>query len=124
MNLAIDNAKKAQADAIKELADLSELMRKNENDLKLENVQIREKMEAKINTLKRQLTENKSLWQQLAEAETRENILKQELLYTQKCLTNSEKANDMLKEELKKVEAERLRLSKYYFESLFEKCFI
>ena len=78
-NIAVDNAKKAQADAIKELADLSELMRKNESNLKLENVQIREKMEAKIDTLKRQLTENKSLWQQLAEAEIRENILKQQL---------------------------------------------
>ena len=110
--IAIDNAKQSQADAIKELADLSELMRKNEDDLKLQNVEIREKMEAKINTMKRQLTENKSLWQQLAEAETRESILKQELLYTQQCLTKSEKANEMLKEELKKVEAERLRLSK------------
>lgn len=110
---AIDNAKKAQADAIKELADLSEQMRKNEDGLKLENVKIREKMQEKINTMKRQLTENKSLWQQLAEAEKRESILKQELVFTQQCLTKSEKANEMLKEELKKVEAERLRLSKY-----------
>lgn len=87
-------------------------MRKNEDELKFKNVEIREKLEEKLDTLKRQLTENKSLWQQLAEAETRENILKQELLYTQQCLTKSEKANEMLKEELKKVEAERLRLSK------------
>ena len=88
-------------------------MRKNEEDLKLQNVQIREKMQEKIDILKKQLTENKSLWQQLAEAEKRENILKQELVFTQQCLTKSEKANEMLKEELKKVEAERLRLSKY-----------
>jgi len=70
-------------------------------------------MQDKINLLKRQLTENKSLWQQLAEAEKRESILKQELIFTQQCLTKSEKANEMLKDELKKVEAERLRLSKY-----------
>lgn len=88
-------------------------MRKNEDELKLENVQIREKMQEKINILKKQLTENKSLWQQLAEAEKRESILKQELIFTQQCLTNSEKANEMLKDELKKLEAERLRLSKY-----------
>ena len=119
---AIDNAKNAQSkviqfssllQAIKELADITELMRKNEDDLKFKNVEIREKMEEKINTLKRELTENKSLWQQLAEAEKRESILKQELVFTQQCLIKSEKANEMLKEELKKVEAERLRLSKY-----------
>jgi len=59
------------------------------------------------------LTENQSLWQQLAEAEKRENIMKQELVFTQQCLTKSEKANELLKDELKKVEAERLRLNKY-----------
>jgi uncharacterized protein HemY len=88
-------------------------MRKNEDSLKLENVKIREKMQEKINTMKRQLSENQSLWQQLAEVEKRESILKQELVFTQQWLTKSEKANEMLKDELKKVEAERLRLSKY-----------
>ena len=63
--------------------------------------------------MSRQLTENKSLWQQLAEAEKREGILKQELIFTQQCLTKSEKANELLKDEVKKVEAERMRLSKY-----------
>jgi hypothetical protein len=93
-------------------------MRKNEEGLKLENVEIQEKMEQKLKTLKKQLTENKSLWQQLAEVETREKILKQELTFTQQCLTKSEKANELLKEELKKVEAERLRLSNYLYYSL------
>lgn len=49
---AIDKAKEAQSDAIKELADLSEMTRKNEDNLKYENVQIREKMQEKINLLK------------------------------------------------------------------------
>lgn len=88
-------------------------MRKNEGQLKSENIKIREKMQEKINILQRQLTENKSLWQQLAEGEKRESILKQELVFTQQCLIKSEKANEMLKDELKKIEAERLRLSKY-----------
>ena len=70
-------------------------------------------MQVKIDIMRRQLTESKSLWQQLAETEKRENILKQELVFTQQCLTKSEKANEMLRGELKKVEAERLRLSKY-----------
>lgn len=49
---AIDKAKEAQSNAIKELADLSEMTRKNEDNLKYENVQIREKMQEKINLLK------------------------------------------------------------------------
>jgi hypothetical protein len=80
---AIDKAKESQSNAIKELAELSEMSRKNEDNLKVENVKIREKMQEKINLLNRQLTDNKSLWQHLAEAEKRESILKQELIFTQ-----------------------------------------
>jgi len=45
---AIDKAKEAQSNAIKELAELSEESRKHEDYLKLENVSIREKMQDKI----------------------------------------------------------------------------
>jgi len=40
------------------------------------------KYQDKINLLEKQLTNNSHLWDQLAESQKRERVLKQELLYT------------------------------------------
>ena len=49
----------------------------------------------------------------MAEAEKREKILKQELLFTQQSLSSAEKVIEKLQEEMKKLEADRERLAKY-----------
>ena len=49
----------------------------------------------------------------MAEAEKRETILKQELLFTQQSLSAAEKVIEKLQDEMKKVEADRQRLYKY-----------
>jgi len=41
------------------------------------------KYQNEINNLKKQLNSNGTLWEQLAESEKRERVMKQELLYTQ-----------------------------------------
>ena len=63
--------------------------------------------------MKKQLTSNACLWEQLAEAEKREKVLKQELVYTQQSLAASEKVIDKLKEDLRKSESDRIRLAQY-----------
>ena len=63
--------------------------------------------------MKKQLSNNSYLWDQMAESEKREKILKQELLFTQQSLSASEKVIEKLQEEMKKVEADRQRLYKY-----------
>jgi len=63
--------------------------------------------------MKKQQANNSYLWDQMAEAEKREKILKQELLFTQQSLSAAEKVIEKLQEEMKKVEADRARLYKY-----------
>ena len=63
--------------------------------------------------MKKQLSNNAYLWDQMAESEKRETILKQELLFTQQSLSAAEKVIEKLQEEMKKVEADRQRLYKY-----------
>ena len=93
----------SEANAIKQLSELSELIRKKEDDLKLQNIQIREKMQEKIDIMRKQLTENKSLWQQLAEAEKRENILKQEMSLLNNVLQSQRKQMKCLKKNLRRL---------------------
>ena len=63
--------------------------------------------------MKKQLSNNAYLWDQMAESEKRESILKQELLFTQQSLSAAQKVIEKLQEEMKKVEADRQRLYKY-----------
>ncbi len=71
------------------------------------------KYQDKINLLEKQLTNNSYLWDQLAESQKRERVLKQELLYTQQSLSTSEKIIEKMKEEIKQIDAERGRLNKF-----------
>ena len=73
----------------------------------------KDKYEREIFILKKQLTSNACLWEQLAEAEKREKVLKQEFVFTQQSLAASEKVIDKLKDDLRKSESDRIRLSQY-----------
>jgi len=73
----------------------------------------KDRFEREIFALKKQLTSNACLWEQLAEAEKREKVLKQELVFTQQSLAASEKVIEKLKEDLRKSEGDRIRLNQY-----------
>ena len=73
----------------------------------------KQKYQNKINLMKKQLSNNAYLWDQMAESEKRETILKQELLFTQQSLSSAQKVIEKLQEEMKKVESDRQRLYKY-----------
>ena len=60
--------------------------------------------------LKKQLNCNTSLWEQVSEAEKRETVLRKELLYTQQQLSVAEKAIANCRDEIKQIDAERVRL--------------
>ena len=72
---------------------------------------MQERYERDIFSLKKQLTSNACLWEQLAESEKREKVLKQELVFTQQSLAASEKVIEKLKEDLRKSEGDRIRLN-------------
>ena len=88
-------------------------MRKQRLFWRTKEMLMKQKYQNKINLMKKQLSNNAYLWDQMAESEKRETILKQELLFTQQSLSASEKVIEKLQEEMKKVEADRQRLYKY-----------
>ena len=72
-----------------------------------------DKYEKEIMALKKKLSSNATLWEQLAESEKREQVLKQEKDYIMQSLTSSQKVIDQLKEEMKNLDNERTRLLNY-----------
>jgi hypothetical protein len=102
-----------EIEARTELAEMWKEMRTLRMFWKTKEMITKDKYEREIFVLKKQLTSNACLWEQLAEAEKREKVLKQELVFTQQSLAASEKVIDKLKEDLRKSESDRIRLSQY-----------
>ena len=65
-----------------ELAEMWREMRTLRMFWKFKEMITKDKYEREIFILKKQLTSNACLWEQLAEAEKREKVLKQELVFT------------------------------------------
>ena len=102
-----------ELEARQELCDMWKEMRTLRIFWKTREMITKDKYEREIFVLKKQLTSNACLWEQLAEAEKREKVLKQELVFTQQSLAASEKVIDKLKDDLRKSESDRIRLSQY-----------
>ena len=66
-----------------ELARVCEVMRKQRLFWRTKEMLMKQTYQNKINLMKKQLSNNAYLWDQMAESEKRETILKQELLFTQ-----------------------------------------
>lgn len=97
-----DNLKLNEREAREEIVKLQELIRKQRLMYRMKEVLIKQQYEYKIDNLKQQLTSNACLWEQLAESEKRENILKQELQKGQQEIATQEKIIERMKFELKK----------------------
>jgi hypothetical protein len=66
-----------------------------------------------LQDLKSQLSSNQYLWEQLNESQRRENLLKQELSYTQQALSAAEKLAEKLQTQIEDMNNQRLRLQQY-----------
>jgi hypothetical protein len=71
-----------EIEARQELSEMWKEMRTLRMFWKTKEVLKTEKYEREIFILKKQLTSNACLWEQLAESEKREKVLKQELVFT------------------------------------------
>ncbi len=71
-----------ELEAREELCEMWKEMRTLRIFWKTREMITKDKYEREIFILKKQLTSNACLWEQLAEAEKREKVLKQELVYT------------------------------------------
>ena len=80
---------------------------------KFKEVLTAERHQFKIDNLKQQLTSNTTLWEQLAESEKREKILKQEVERGQQEIATQEKIIERLKDDIKKQGRENQKLQQY-----------
>lgn len=103
----------SQQQARLELAESLDLMRKQKMFWRMKEMLMKQKYQNKINLMKKQLSNNSYLWDQMAEAEKREKVCQQELQFTQQSLAAARKVIEKTQEEMKNVEAERQRLYKY-----------
>lgn len=72
----LEELKKHEEEARTEVLRLQNIIRKYRIMSKFKEVLTRERHQYKIDNLKQQLTSNTTLWEQLAEGEKREKILK------------------------------------------------
>ena len=80
---------------------------------KLKEVLRDERHAFQIDNLKQQLTSNTTLWEQLAESEKREKILKQEVERAQQEIATQEKIIERLKDDIKKEGREKQKLLQF-----------
>lgn len=68
---------------MKEINSLNKFIRKYKVFAKMKEVIQKEKHERELHVQRKKLTSNECLWEQLGEAEKRENIVRQELYFAQ-----------------------------------------
>lgn len=79
----------------------------------MKNVLAQERHEKELANQRAQLTSNAALWDQLAEAEKREQITKQELNLTKLSLASYEKLIEKLQGQLENLNSQKQRLQQY-----------
>ena len=99
--------------AREELLQLHRALRNQKNFMKMKEIIMKEKHEREIFNLKQQLTSNQCLWEQLSESEKREQIMRQELFFTQQSLATCEKIISKMQNQLETLQNQRLRLQQY-----------
>ena len=80
---------------------------------KVKEVTMRQKYEDQLFNLNQKLSSNSMLWEQLAEAEKRERILRQELVLTQQGLSTCEKVVEKQRDHINKLDTEKVRLQNF-----------
>jgi chloramphenicol O-acetyltransferase len=99
--------------AREEILQLHRALRNQKNFMRMKEIMMKEKHEREIFNLKQQLTSNQCLWEQLAESEKREAIMRQELFFTQQSLATCEKIISKMQSQLEVLQNQRLRLQQY-----------
>ena len=75
----MERLKQSESEARQEVIDLQQFIKKSRTLQRLKEAVKQQKHDYQVDNLRQQLSSNSILWEQLAEAEKREKILKQEL---------------------------------------------
>ena len=106
----MERLKEGEKEAREEVLALQDFIRKSRTLQRLREAVKAQRMEYKVDNLKQQLSSNAVLWEQLAEAEKREKILKQELMKVQNEVAAQDKVLDRLRDEMKLEQIEKHKL--------------
>ena len=109
----MERLKESETEARNEVLSLQNFIRQQRMLSKLKDSVQKQKHDYKIYNLKQQLSSNAVLWEQLAEAEKREKILKQELERSQFEIATQEKIIERLKDDVKAEAREKQKLIQY-----------
>ena len=74
---------------------------------------MKEKHERELYNQRQKLTSNQCLWEQLAECESREALMRQELYFTSQNLATYEKIVSKLQHQLEVMQSDKMRLVQY-----------
>lgn len=95
------------------LVRIQEIIKKMMQKNQWARLQSTQKYDKHLQDLKSQLSSNQYLLEQLSESQRRENLLKQELSYTQQALSAAEKLAEKLQTQIEDMNTQRLRLQQY-----------
>lgn len=95
------------------LVRIQEVIKKMLQKNQWARLQTTQKYDKHLQDLKNQLSSNQYLVEQLGESQRRENLLKQELSYTQQALSAAEKLAEKLQTQIEDMNTQRLRLQQY-----------
>ena len=109
----MERLKESEAESREELLAIQRFMRLQRLFLGFKDGIKQSRHDFKVDNLQQQLTSNSTLWEQLAESEKREKILKQELEVSQHEIAMQEKIIDRLKEDIKQESREKQKLLQY-----------
>ena len=109
----MERLKESESEARNEVLLLQNFLRQTRMLQKLREAVSKQKHDYKIDNLKQQLSSNAVLWEQLAEAEKREKILKQELERCQYEIATQEKIIERLRDDVKTEAREKQKLIQY-----------
>ena len=109
----MERLKISESEAREEVLKLQKFIFQSRMLQKLKSAVKQQKHDYKIDNLKQQLSSNAVLWEQLAEAEKREKILKQELMKVQNEVAAQDKVLDRLRDEMKLEQIEKHKLIQF-----------
>ena len=109
----MERLKESESEARAEVLQLQNWQRQSRMLQKLKEAVKKQQFDYKIDNLKQQLSSNAVLWEQLAEAEKREKILKQELMTVQNEVASQDKILERLRDEMKLEQIEKHKLIQF-----------
>ena len=109
----MERLKESEYEARMEVLKLENYIRMSRMLQRMKTTVMKQEHDYKIDNLKQQLSSNAVLWEQLAEAEKREKILKQELMKVQNEVAAQDKVLDRLRDEMKLEQIEKHKLIQF-----------